>query len=335
MKNAFFLLALVLGLIITFLSTLMMGPVHIDVTTVVKVLLSAITDIPPTWPDYYREIVLNVRLPRVLLGILVGCALSVSGCSMQALFKNPMASPFVCGVASGGAFGAALVIVLHGSHALIMPAAFFFSLLTVFTVYSVAKIGRNISSETLLLSGIALSLFFSAATSFLQYVAEEAQLREIVFWLMGGLWSGSWEKVKLVIPPIVIGSLFLLCFYKELNILLLGDDQARDLGVNVARTRKIVLVMTAFVTAGAVAACGVIGFIGLIVPHVMRFLVGPNHRYLLPASCLSGAIFLVWVDTCSRSIVYPTELPVGIITAMVGVPFFLFLLRSRKKTSGF
>ncbi|GAB6147133.1 FecCD family ABC transporter permease [Desulfocicer niacini] len=335
MKNTFVLLILVFGLVMTFFATLMMGAVHIDVITVAKVLLSNLMNIPQTWPDYYRDIVVNVRLPRVLLGTLVGCALSVSGCSMQALFKNPMASPFVCGVASGGAFGAALVIVLHGSHALIMPVAFVFSLLTVFTVYSVAKVGRNISSESLLLSGIALSLFFSAATSFLQYVAEENQLREIVFWLMGGLWAGSWEKVMIVVPPIGIGSLCLFCYYKELNILLLGDDQARDLGVNVSRTRKIVLVMTAFVTAGAVAVCGVIGFIGLIIPHVMRFLVGPNHQYLLPASCLSGAIFLVWVDTCSRSIVYPTELPVGIITAMVGVPFFLFLLRNKKKASGF
>lgn len=335
MKKKVSIICLGVGLLATLLTAIMMGPVDITVLTALKILCSGIVDISKTWPDHFQSIILNVRLPRVLLGILVGCALSVSGCSMQALFRNPMASPYVCGIASGGAFGAALVIVLHGSRSLIMPVAFFFSLLTAFTVYYVAKIGSKISSETLLLSGIALSLFFSAATSFLQYVAKEGELRQIVFWLMGGLWASSWSKVGIVGPPIFFGTLCLLFFYKELNILLLGDEQAQDLGVNVERTRKIVLVMAAFVTAGAVAACGVIGFIGLIIPHIMRIFVGPDHRFLLPASCLCGSIFLVWIDTAARTLIYPTELPVGIITAMIGVPFFLILLRNRKKAFGF
>ena len=335
MKKPILIFILALGLFVTFLMTLVIGPVEISVSTVVRILCSALFDITKTWPDYLSNIILNVRLPRILLGIMVGCALSVSGCSMQSLFRNPMASPYVCGVASGGAFGAALVIILHLSHSLIMPLAFFFSLLTIFVVYNIAKVGRKVSSETLLLSGIALSLFFSAATSFLQYIAKENDLRQIIFWLMGGLWASSWWKVKIVFPAILAGTVCLLFFYKEMNILLLGEDQARDLGVNVEKTRKIILVMAAIVTAGAVASCGVIGFVGLIIPHVMRIVIGPDHKYLLPASCLGGSIFLVWIDTFARTLVFPTELPVGIITGMVGVPFFLALLRKRKKVSGF
>ncbi|MFH1260226.1 MAG: iron chelate uptake ABC transporter family permease subunit [Elusimicrobiota bacterium] len=335
MKKKLLLALLGLGLLMTFLIALTIGPVQIKIWTVVQILCSKIIKITPVWPDNFQEIILNVRLPRIFLGLLVGCALSISGCSMQALFRNPMASPYVCGVSSGGAFGASLVIILKASQSWIMPVAFFFSLLTIFIVYYVAKTGRKVSSETLLLSGIALSLFFSAATSFLQYAAEEGELRQIVFWLMGGLWASSWSKVKIVIPVIFSGTIGLLFFYKELNILLLGEEQAQDIGVNVEKTRKIILVLTAFVTAGAVAACGVIGFVGLIIPHIMRILIGPDHRFLLPASCLGGSIFLVWVDTFARTLISPTELPVGIITAMIGVPFFLFLLRKRKKLSGF
>ncbi len=335
MKKKLLLAFLGLGLLMTFLIALTIGPVQIKIWTAAQILCSKIIKITPVWPDNFQEIILNVRLPRIFLGVLVGCALSVSGCSMQALFRNPMASPYVCGVASGGAFGASLVIILKASQSWIMPVAFFFSLLTIFVVYYVAKTGHKVSSETLLLSGIALSLFFSASTSFLQYAAEEGELRQIVFWLMGGLWASSWGKVKIVIPVILPGTIGLLFFYKELNILLLGEEQAQDVGVNVEKTRKIILVLTAFVTAGAVAACGVIGFVGLIIPHIMRILIGPDHRFLLPASCLGGSIFLVWVDTFARTLISPTELPVGIITAMIGVPFFLFLLRKRKKLSGF
>ncbi|MGD9159560.1 MAG: iron chelate uptake ABC transporter family permease subunit [Desulfobacteraceae bacterium] len=335
MKKQVLIFILVIGLLVSLLMTLVTGPVEISVLTVVKILISEVFDITETWPDHLSNIILNVRLPRILLGIVAGCALSVSGCSMQALFRNPMASPYVCGVASGGAFGAALVIILHLSRSLIMPVAFFFSLLTIFVVYHIAKTGSRVSGETLLLSGIALSLFFSAATSFLQYMAEENDLRQIIFWLMGGFWASSWWKVKIVLPVIIAGTACLMFFYKEMNILLLGEDQARDLGVNVEKTRKIILVMSAIVTAGAVASCGVIGFVGLIIPHVMRIFIGPDHKYLLPASCLGGSIFLIWIDTFARTLVFPTEVPVGIITGMVGVPFFLLLLRKRKKVSGF
>lgn len=335
MKKNFILILLALGLFITLLVTLAVGSVPIPISVIIKVLLSKVVGISQTWQVSHEEIILNVRLPRILLGIFVGCALSISGCAMQALFRNPMASPYVCGVAAGGAFGASLVIVLGVPQALVMPVAFFFSLLTIFLVYYLAETDRKLPVETLLLAGIALSLFFSALTSFIQYIAKEQELRQIVFWLMGGLWASDWGKVLSVFPIISLGVLCLLYFSRELNILLLGEESALDIGVEVESTRKIILILTALITASAVATCGVIGFVGLIIPHIMRIIIGPDHRFLLLASAISGSIFLVWADVFARTLIPSTELPVGIITALIGVPFFLFLLRRRKRLSGF
>jgi len=220
MKKGLFLFMMGLGLLLTLVAVLAIGPVSIDVLTVAKILCAGIIDIPKTWPDNFREIILNVRLPRILLGILVGSALGISGCAMQGLFRNPIASPYVCGVSSGGAFGASLIIVMGLPQALIVPSAFAFSLLTVFLVYYMAKTGNKVPAETLLLSGIALSLFFSALVSFIQYTSNEGQLREIVFWLMGGLWASSWNKVFVSFPIIFSGTIAILFFSRELNILL-------------------------------------------------------------------------------------------------------------------
>ena len=335
MTKKLILLFLIGGLILTLLLSLTIGPIHIPVTTILKILFSKIFDISKTWPDNFQQIILNVRLPRILLGMLVGSALSISGCAMQAIFRNPMASPYVCGVSAGGAFGASLVIVLGAPQFLIIPVAFFFSLLAVFLVYYLAKTGTKVSVETLLLAGIAISLFFSSITAFIQYVANEWQLREIIFWLMGGLWASNWNKVLTSFPIIFLGTICLIFFYRELNILLIGEEQAQDVGVEVEIARKIILVLATLITATAVAASGTIGFVGLIIPHMMRIIIGTDHRFLVPASCICGSIFLVWVDTFARSLISPTELPVGIITALIGVPFFLFLLKRRKRLSGF
>ncbi|OIN96199.1 hypothetical protein AUJ66_07115 [Candidatus Desantisbacteria bacterium CG1_02_38_46] len=335
MKQKIILSVLCTVLFLTLLSTLTIGPVHIPIKTVAKILLSKIYNIQATWPENFQSIILFVRFPRILLGILVGCALSVSGCAMQGMFRNPMADSYVCGIASGGAFGASLVIISGMGRGLIMPVAFGFSLLAIFIVYYLAKTGRKVPVETLLLSGIAISLFFSALTSFIHYISEEWQWREMIFWIMGGLWKSDWNRVASSSPIIILGTLGLMFFSRELNILLIGEEQAQDLGVEVEKTRKIILVLSALVASSAVAVSGIIGFVGLIIPHTMRLIIGPDHRFLLPASCLAGGIFLVWVDTISRTLISPSELPVGIITALFGVPFFLFLLRRRKKIIGF
>ncbi|MBL7132057.1 MAG: iron chelate uptake ABC transporter family permease subunit [Candidatus Omnitrophica bacterium] len=334
-KQNLILGGLLIGLLLSVIFALTIGSTPIQPLLIAKILISKIIEIDKNWPAYFESIIIGIRLPRVLLGLLVGAALGIAGCSMQGLFRNPMASPYVIGIASSSAFGASLAIVLGLNTNWIGPSAFLFSVSCAFLVYSIAKARARVSIATLLLAGIAISLFFSALVSFTQYVAGERELRQIVFWLMGGLWASSWNKVISLSPLIFLGSIGILFFSRELNILLTGEEQAQDLGVGVENVRKMVLVLASLVTAGAVAACGIIGFVGLIIPHIMRMLVGPDHRILLPSSFLGGAIFLVWTDALARKIIAPSELPVGIITAILGVPFFLFLLRRRKKMIGF
>jgi len=314
----------------------MVGPVNIPSFTVLQILFGQMFS-SRSWPPVYEVILLNVRLPRVLLCALVGSALSVAGTTMQALFRNPMASPYILGISSGAAFGASLAIVLGislvtGIYAVPLMA-FLFALLTVFLVYGIAKVRGRTPVETLLLTGIAVASLFSALVSFMLYVAGE-KLSRIVFWLMGGFWASDWNKVVIASPLILLGIAATFLFSRHLNLILMGEETALNLGLEVETFKKIILVFASLITAAAVSVCGIIGFVGLIIPHAMRIVVGPNHRILLPSSCLVGAMFLVWVDTLARTIIQPTELPIGIITALLGVPFFLYLLRKRKRITG-
>lgn len=324
---------LTIGLILTIISALSIGPVDIPMATVFKILFH----FPQSWPDSYTIIIMEVRLPRILLAGLVGSALSVAGCSMQGLFKNPMASPYILGISSGAAFGASLAIVLGislGTGVFAVPfMAFIFALITIFVVYYIARVKGKVPMETLLLAGIAVGAFFSAQVSLMKYIAGE-ELRSIVFWLMGGFWASSWDKVAIAFPLILLGIAVMMFFSRDLNLMLMGEEHALDLGIKVESVKKIILIFASLVTAAAVAVSGIIGFVGLIIPHIMRIIVGPDHRILLPSSCLVGAIFLIWTDTLARTIIQPTELPVGIITASFGAPFFLYLLRKRKRVTG-
>lgn len=282
----------------------------------------------------WSDILLAVRLPRVLLGAAVGGSLATSGCAMQGLFRNPMASPYVLGVASAAALGASLVLLFGLDGFWMVPAAFAMGLGGALTAYGMARIGRRVPVGTLLLSGIALSLFFSALVSFAQYLADDQQLRRIVFWLMGGLWDATWRKLILCALCGGLALVGLIYFARDLNLLLEGEVTAADLGVEVEKVRLWVLCLATLAVSAAVAIAGVVGFVGLIVPHAMRLLVGPDHRLLLPASALGGGLLLVWTDTLARSLAAPVEIPVGILTALLGVPFFLYLLRSRRRISG-
>ncbi len=324
---------LLTGLVLTFIAALSVGPWDIPVATVFRILFH----LPGDWPDSHEAIVMEVRLPRVILGALVGSALAAAGCAMQGLFKNPMASPYVLGISSGAAFGATLAMVMGislMSGVLAVPfMAFAFALLTVFVVYHIAKVGRTVPTETLLLAGIATGAFFTAQVSLMKYLAGD-ELRSIVFWMMGGLWAAGWDDVRVALPLVVLGVGALMFFSRDLNIMLLGEEDALNLGVDVEFTKKAVLIFATLATAAAVSVSGIIGFVGLIIPHIMRLVVGPDHRILLPSSCLVGAMFLIWTDTLARTVIQPTELPVGIITASIGAPFFLYLLRKRKKVVG-
>jgi iron complex transport system permease protein len=311
---------------------LTVGPVSIPLHEIVRAFVSPSS---AGGSGVNAKIILEVRLPRVLLALLVGGGLGAAGCAMQALFRNAMASPYTMGVSSGGAFGASLAILLGGTAAVVVSSSFLGCLITVILVLRFARAGSRVPLETLLLSGMALSLFFSALTSFVQYVAKEGQLREILFWLMGGLWAADWGKLSLCAPIILLAGSGLWLFHRELDLLTMGEEQALNAGVETEKVKVWVLTLASLVTAATVACCGMIGFVGLIIPHIARSFSGPAHRWLLPESFLLGALYLLLVDTFARTILGPTELPAGVITALIGVPFFLFVLQKRKRVGGF
>jgi iron complex transport system permease protein len=279
-------------------------------------------------PDTAATIVQDLRLPRIALAAVVGFALAAAGTVMQGFFRNPMADPSIVGVSSGAAVGAVAVIALPLAVPFgIQTAAFAGALLTAFGVYLVATERGHTPVATLLLAGVAVQTLLGAVVSYLLLQSGES-LEEAVFWLMGHLYNSSWAEVEATLPVAALGFGVLLVYARDLNTLLLGEEDAHTLGVEVERTKRVLLGVASVVTAVAVAVAGVIGFVGLIVPHVMRLVVGPDHRVLLPASALGGATFLVLADTAARA--GPEQLPVGIVTAALGAPFFLYLLRKRE-----
>lgn len=274
-------------------------------------------------------ILFQIRLPRLLLSMVVGAALAGSGALMQGIFKNPMADPHILGVSSGAALGAAVGMVFFSSVAALAPFAFSFAMGTVFLVWMISGKGKG-GTVALLLSGTAISAFLSAMVSCLMLVDYE-QLEHVYLWTMGSLSSATWDKLLVCAPLAILPLLFSLLFTKDLNAMLLGDQQAASLGVSVRRTRLIVITLAALSTSAAVSVSGVIGFIGLIVPHAVRFILGANHEKLLPVSILTGALVLSLTDTVARTIIAPSEIPIGVLTALLGAPFFVVLLRRSLK----
>ncbi len=274
-------------------------------------------------------------MPRILTAALVGAALSVAGIVYQGIFRNPMAEPYTIGASSGAALGATIAIVL-GIGVSILGAsttpifAFIGCLGTVLLVYTISRVGGRVPVQTLLLSGIAVGIFISAIVNYLQILTPE-KLHQSTFWLLGSFSFTEWNELLVVFPLILIGIIVVYLYSRDLNLLALGEDEAQHLGVNVERMKKVLLFFSALITAAAVSISGLIAFIGLIIPHIARLLVGPDHRILISASLLMGATFLVLCDSLSRIIVSPAELPVGIITAMCGGPFFLYLMSRKKK----
>jgi iron complex transport system permease protein len=283
-----------------------------------------------------ERIILEIRMPRILAGALVGAALSAAGVVYQGIFKNPMADPYVLGVSAGAAVGASLAIVFRIGFTLFgvntLPIlAFAGSLVAVFVVYNISRVGSRVPVTTLLLSGIAVSIFLSAIVAVLQVIAGK-KLHAVVFWLMGGFSGVVWKDVLAILPLIFIGTVIIYFFARDLNILSLGEETAQNLGVDVEKVKKVLLIFGSLVTAVAVSISGLIGFIGLMIPHITRIMIGPDHRVLLPTSIIVGASFLVVCDAVARVIVSPVELPVGVITALSGGPFFIYLLRKKKES---
>ncbi len=280
----------------------------------------------------------KIRLPRTVLVLLTGAGLGISGASYQGLFRNPLADPYLIGVASGAGLGAVIAMSVEWPYSFwgmfIVPlAAFVMALLTVAVVYMMARIGHTVPTTNLILAGVAVSSFATSLTSFLMLRSTD-EMRRALGWLLGGSIQNGWTSILAVLPFIMLGVTFLLASGHALNLLQFGDDQAQQLGLNVTRTRTVILVAASLVTAAAVSFSGIIGFVGLVVPHLMRMWVGGDYRRLLPLSLIGGASILLVADIVSRVVLAPQEIPVGIVTALAGAPFFLWVLR-RSKNQGY
>lgn len=335
-RYAVILSALSLCLLVVIFAAVMIGPVFIHPVDVLKMAAHGLSGFPsPTWTDSQYTIVADIRVPRVVLSVLVGIGLAMAGAAMQGLFRNPMAEPYILGMSSGAAAGAALAIVLGIGRVfgfLSVPAlAFVGAALAIFVVYNIARTDGRTPTETLLLAGIAVGFFLYAVVSFLKIIASHEDLREVILWLMGSFALATWTDVGISLIPFLVG-IGLICFFaRELNALQFGEEQALHLGMEVETVKRILLVGVALVTAVSVSVSGIIGFVGLVIPHMVRLMVGPDHRILLPASGLAGGVFLVLADTLARTLMRPAEIPIGIITAAIGAPYFIYLLRRRKK----
>ncbi len=308
---------------------IVVGPVTIPLRHVYGAILgSEDSDVS----EVHRVIIRQVRLPRVLLGLLVGSALAVSGAAMQGLFRNPLASPYVLGIASGASTGAAVAILFASGSLLFLPlGAFVGATAAVLIVYGLARgRDRRTSIFTLILAGVAVGALFSAVTSFLIYLSSGGEkLSDVLFWIMGGLGRSTWTSLAILTPIAAVGIGGVFFFARDLNALSLGEEGAFHVGVNPTTLYRWLLGLTTLLTAAAVAMAGTIGFIGLVIPHIMRLLIGPDHRRLIPVSALAGGCFLVWSDMAARTVFAPAELPVGVITALLGAPFFLYLLKRK------
>lgn len=278
-----------------------------------------------------------IRMPRILVGLMVGASLALAGAVMQGIFSNPLADPGIMGVSAGASLGAVIAISL-GLTSLGMFYMPMFAFIGAFAAVSITILltmrGGRVETATLLLAGVAISMLLGAFTSGILTLMNEYRLREFLFWMVGGLDFRRWEHVFLAIGPFLIGTTILITFGRQLNVLVLGDTEAKALGVPVMLYRLIFLFLASFITATAVCVSGAIGFVGLIIPHIVRILVGPDHRILLPVSALAGALFLVFCDTLGRVLASPSEIRVGIMTALLGAPYFLYLLRRVRQKGG-
>lgn len=314
------------ALLALFLLSFVVGRYGVPLGQVVRILLSGVLPLEQTWTDNMAIAVLNVRLPRILLACLVGCGLSAAGTGYQTVFQNPMAAPDILGASSGACFGAALAILTGQSAVMITVFAFLASLLSVALVYLVGNHTRGNRVVNLLLAGIMVGSLFSACTSYIKLVADPTnQLPQITYWLMGSLSGTRMGTVRFAAICMAVGLVPLLLLRWRMNLLTLSPDEARAMGVHTDRLRLAVILSSTVLTAAAVSVSGMIGWVGLVIPHLSRRIVGSDCRRLMPMACLFGAAFLLLVDNMARCLT-ATEIPIGILTAFVGAPFFIYLM---------
>ncbi len=326
-RYIYILSGLVILTIVSFIISLSLGTEYIPLKRIPGALFNDTEEI-------YSIIIKEIRLPRIILGFLVGVALSTAGVIFQGVFQNPLVDPYIIGISSGAGAGASIAIIFNLNWGIVgfsaVPLlAFTGAILTVFIVYRLAVTAGKLPAATFLLAGIAMGFFLNAIMSFLMVIGTNS-LQKVIFWLMGSLATGDWQDIKVILPYLVIGLVPIIYYLKELNLILLGEENAGYLGVDVERVKVILIIAATLITAVVVAVSGIIGFIGLIIPHIARLLVGPDNRKVLPVAALFGGLFLLMSDNLARSILPPLEIPVGIITALAGGPYFIYLLRKKK-----
>jgi iron complex transport system permease protein len=329
-------------LLVTALLGLRLGAVGMPMTHIAGIMWSHVPGADGgaahAWTVQEEQIIWKVRLPRVVLGILIGASLSLAGAAFQGVLRNPLADPFTLGVSSGASVGAALLIYFGLQFAFVgqwtVPiVAFVTALAALAVVLRMSVEGGKWRVETLILSGTVMQAFLGAVVAFFIAISKQV-VNEIVYWLMGSLALRGWPYAGMIAPYALLGFVVLSAYAKPLNLFALGERQAAHLGVNVERTKMIVLVTASMLTAASVSVAGVVGFVGLIVPHLVRLLVGPDYRLLLPLSALGGAVYVVLADMIARTLLSPTEIPIGVVTAFLGAPFFMFLLQKHKRSLG-
>ncbi|MGD0919303.1 MAG: iron ABC transporter permease [Thermodesulfobacteriota bacterium] len=323
-----------LSLLLCFVTLLSvtMGSVSVPPLRAIRIVFQSIFGLKGVGSEAEQTIILSLRIPRTLLAGLVGAGLSVSGATFQALLRNPLADPYILGVSSGAAVGAIIAILMGLSSFSFGTPVFSFAgaLLTVIAVFYFGRQDGKIHPNTLLLTGVIIGSFLSAVIMFFISLSQREQLHTIIFWLMGDFSFSSPQAIFVILPYILLGTFFLYLRSRQLNLILSGEENAVQLGVDVERLKWIAYLFASLITAASVSVCGLIGFVGLIIPHSVRLVFGTDHRLLIPSAALVGASFLIACDTLARTLLAPIELPVGVITAAFGGPFFIYLLRTRK-----
>lgn len=324
-------------LVISGLLGISIGTVSVPVLDIIQIIFSGIfrLSISESIDPMHVNIVMNIRLPRIILSGLVGASLAIAGAAFQGLLRNPLADPYILGVSSGASVGAVLTLFLHisipmiGLYTLPLLSVLCSFITILFVLLFARKIDRAIRVETIILTGVIFSSFLGSLISLMIALTGD-ELRQIIGWLLGSVSMRGWEYIGIILPFFIIGTVLLLINANELNAMSFGEDQAKHLGVNVQKKKMVVLTAGSILTGAAVAVSGTIGFVGLVIPHFTRILYGPDHKHLLPLSVLMGSSFLIIADLLSRTIIAPSELPIGVITALIGAPVFALILMKRR-----
>ncbi|HHX86888.1 MAG TPA: iron ABC transporter permease [Firmicutes bacterium] len=328
MKKKIAILTLIV--VALFVVSMLVGRYNTDPSMVLRLIASRFVPVEPTWNDTLETIIFGIRLPRAIIAMFVGAGLSISGAAFQGMFRNPLVSPGNLGVSSAAGFGAAVAIFLSLSGTMVQVVAFVFGIIGVTVTYFISRVYKTTPLLMLVLSGMVVGALFTSLTSLIKFVADPYEkLPAITFWLMGGLSSILPADMLLTVPPIIIGATGLILIRWRINILSMGDEEARSLGINTELLKVFIVICSTIITAAAVSAAGLIGWVGLVVPHMARMIVGPDHRVVLPTSFLIGAAYLLLIDNIART-VSAAEIPLGILTSVVGAPFFIYLIRKTK-----